>query len=58
MIDKDHAIQVKQKQIDSEAFYTKIGRFVFWGVVLLIVGLFIYIFRDQILALIKIVKPI
>ena len=58
MIDKDHAIQVKQKQIDSEAFYTKIGRFVFWGAVFVIVSLFVYIFRDQLLAIIKIVKPI
>ena len=58
MIDKDHAIQVKQKQIDSEAFYTKIGRFVFWGAVFVIVGLFVYIFRDQLLTLIKIVKPL
>ena len=58
MIDKDHAIQSKQKQIDSEAFYTKIGRFVFWGAAVILAGLFVYIFRDQLLALIKIVKPL
>lgn len=58
MIDKDQAIAVKQKQIDNEAFYTKIGRFVFWGAVLILVGLFVYIFRDQILTLIKIAKPL
>ena len=58
MIDKDHAIQVKQKQIDSEAFYTRIGRFVFWGAVLVIVGFVLYVFRDQLLAIIKIVKPL
>ncbi len=56
--DKDQAIQIKQKQIDNEAFYTKIGRFVFWGAVLILVGLFVYIFRDQILTLIKIAKPL
>ena len=58
MIDKDHAIQIKQKQIDNEAFYTKIGRFVFWGAVVILIGLFVYIFRDQILTLIKIAKPL
>ena len=58
MIDKDSEIATKQKQIDSEAFYTKIGRFVFWGAVLILVGLFVYIFRDQILTLIKIAKPL
>ena len=58
MTDKDSEIQSKQKQIDSEAFYTKIGRFVFWGAVLVIVGFVLYVFRDQILVLIKIVKPI
>ena len=58
MIDKDHAIQVKQKQIDSEAFYTKIGRFVVWSIVALISGILLYIFRDQILTIIKIAKPI
>lgn len=58
MIDKDQAIQVKQKQIDNEAFYTKIGRFVVWGAVVILIGLFVYIFRDQILTLIKIAKPI
>lgn len=56
--DKDHAIQSKQKQIDNEAFYTKIGRFVFWGAVVILMGLFVYIFRDQILTLIKIAKPL
>lgn len=56
--DKDQAIQIKQKQIDNEAFYTKIGRFVFWGAVLILVGLFVYIFRDQILTLIKFAKPL
>ena len=58
MIDKDHAIQVKQKQIDSEAFYTKIGRFVVWSIVAIIAGILLYIFRDQILTIIKIAKPI
>lgn len=56
--DKDQAIQIKQKQIDNEAFYTKIGRFVFWGAVIILVGLFVYIFRDQILTLIKFAKPL
>ena len=56
--DKDEAIQIKQKQIDNEAFYTKIGRFVFWGAVIILVGLFVYVFRDQILTLIKIAKPL
>ena len=58
MIDKDSEIATKQKQIDSEAFYTRIGRFVFWGAVLVIVGFVLYVFRDQLLAIIKIVKPI
>lgn len=58
MIDKDSEIQSKQKQIDNEAFYTKIGRFVFWGAVFVIVGFVLYVFRDQLLTLIKIVKPI
>ena len=58
MINKDSEIATKQKQIDNEAFYTKIGRFVFWGAVLILVGLFVYIFRDQILTLIKIAKPL
>jgi hypothetical protein len=58
MIDKDYAIQVKQKQIDSEAFYTKIGRFVVWGFIAITIGILLYIFRDQILTIIKIAKPI
>lgn len=58
MIDKDSEIAVKQKQINNEAFYTKIGRFVFWSGVVLIVGFLLYVFRDQLLAIIKIVKPI
>lgn len=58
MIDKDHAIQSKQKQIDSEAFYTKIGRFVVWSLVAIVIGILLYIFRDQILTIIKIAKPI
>jgi len=58
MIDKDYAIQVKQKQIDSEAFYTEIGRFVVWGFIAITIGILLYIFRDQILTIIKIAKPI
>ena len=58
MIDKDHAIQSKQKQIDSEAFYAKIGRFVFWGFIAIVVGILLYVFKDQILTIIKIVKPL
>lgn len=58
MTDKDSEIQSKQKQIDSEAFYTKIGRFVFWGFIAIVVGILLYVFRDQILVLIKIVKPL
>lgn len=58
MINKDSEIQSKQKQIDSESFYTKIGRFVFWGIIGIILFVLIYIFRDNLFALIKIAKPI
>lgn len=58
MINKDSEIATKQKQIDSESFYTRIGRFVFWGIICIILGILIYIFRDNLFALIKIAKPI
>ena len=52
-IDKDSQIQSKQKQIDNQSFYTTIGRGVVWCIVsLLIIGL-LFMFRNQILAALK-----
>lgn len=58
MTDKDIAIIQLQKKIQKEKFYADLGRFIFWGVVVFIFGILIYIFRDNIIALIKIAKPI
>lgn len=58
MINKDHEIKTKQDRIESESFYSSIGRFVWWGAAGILIGLFVYIFRDQILTLIKIAKPL
>jgi hypothetical protein len=58
IVDKDSEIATKQKQIDSESFYTKIGRFVFWGLIAIIASILLYTFRNQIFTLIKLVKPI
>ena len=55
---KDKEISKKEKQIESESFYSKIGRFVFWGIIAVIFGILIYIFREQILILIKLIRPI
>jgi hypothetical protein len=52
-IEKDSIIQQKQKQIDSQSLYTSIGRGVVWGAIsLLIIGL-LFIFRNQILTILK-----
>lgn len=55
---KDNEITKKEKQIESESFYSKIGRFVFWGLIAVIFGIIIYIFRDQLFTLIKLIRPI
>ena len=53
MINKDHEIKTKQDRIESESFYSSIGRFVWWGLITIIIGILLYIFRNQILSIIK-----
>lgn len=53
--DKDHEIKTKQDRIESESFYSSIGRFVWWGLIAIIIGTLLYIFRNQIFAIIKII---
>ena len=54
MIEKDHTIQVKDKQIASESFYASVGRALVWGIgCILLIGL-LYLFRNQIMNAIKI----
>ena len=48
----------KDKKIETESFYSRIGRFVFWGVIAVIFGILIYIFRDQLFTLIKLIRPL
>lgn len=55
MINKDSEIATKQKRIESESFYSSIGRFVWWGLIAIIIGTLLYIFRNQIFAIIKII---
>lgn len=55
---KDNEITKKEKQIETESFYSRIGRFVFWGIIAVIFGILIYIFRDQLFALIKLIRPL
>ena len=55
MINKDSEIATKQKRIESESFYSSIGRFVWWGLIAIIIGTLLYIFRNQILTIIKLV---
>ena len=55
MINKDHEIKTKQDRIESESFYSSIGRFVWWGLIAIIIGTLLYIFRNQILTIIKLV---
>ncbi len=55
MINKDSEIATKQKRIESESFYSSIGRFVWWGLIAIIIGTLLYIFRNQIFAIIKLV---
>ena len=55
MINKDSEIATKQKRIESESFYSSIGRFVWWGLISLLICILLYIFRNQILTIIKLV---
>lgn len=55
---KDNEIVKKDKKIETESFYSNIGRFVFWGIMAVIFGILIYIFRDQLFALIKLIRPL
>lgn len=58
MINKDSDLQKKQKEIDSSSLYTTVGKWVIWGAVITLIAFLLYIFKDQILSLIKIVKPL
>lgn len=58
MINKDTEIKIKQKEIDNSSIYTSVGKNVIWGGILLLVAILLYVFRDQIFALIKLVRPI
>ena len=58
MINKDSDLQKKQKEIDSSSLYTTVGKWVIWGAVVALIAFLLYIFKDQILSLIKIVKPL
>lgn len=55
MIDKDSEIATKQKRIESESFYSSIGRGVWWGLISIVVLALLYVFRNQILTIIKLV---
>lgn len=53
--DKDHEIKTKQDRIESESFYSSIGRFVWWGLIAIVIVTLLYIFRNQILTILKLV---
>lgn len=55
MINKDHEIKTKQDRIESESFYSSIGRFVWWGLIAIVIVTLLYIFRNQILTILKLV---
>ena len=55
MINKDHEIKTKQERIESESFYSSIGRFVWWGLIAIVIVTLLYIFRNQILTILKLV---
>lgn len=57
LTDKDADIADIQEQIKEDEIYADIGQFVVWGVIALFVGLVLWTFRNQIIALIKLVKP-
>ncbi|HRG49196.1 MAG TPA: hypothetical protein PLG41_23535 [Leptospiraceae bacterium] len=58
MMDKDSDLQKKQKEIDSSSLYTAVGKWVIWGAVVLLIGILLYIFREQIFTILKLAKPI
>lgn len=58
MINKDTEIKIKQKEIDNSSLYTSVGKNVIWGGILLLIAILLYVFRNQILTLIKLVRPI
>lgn len=58
MMDKDSDLQKKQKEIDSSSLYTAVGKWVIWGAVALLIGILLYIFREQIFTILKLAKPI
>lgn len=55
LTEKDSEIKDKQEKIESESFYATIGKFLIWGVIAVIFIFFIWMFRGQILSILKIV---
>lgn len=58
IIDKDQEIRDKEQEIKSDSFYTKVGKYFVWSLIGLLIGIFLWTFRDQIFTLIKLVRPI
>lgn len=56
--DKDANLSEVQDQIKENELYTDIGRFFVWGAIAAIIATLAWVFRDNILALIKVVKPL
>lgn len=55
---KDSEIDQVRDEIKENELYTDIGRFFVWGAIIVIIGTLAWVFRDNILALIKVVKPL
>ena len=57
IINKDSEIKSKEKEIQNSSIYTSTGKFVIWGAIIFLIFGLIYIFRDTIFNIIKVVKP-
>lgn len=55
MTDKDTDIIALQKQIQKDKFYSDLGKIGFWLFIIFVIGTLLYIFRNQIFAIIKII---